>query len=112
MKTLRALYRGESPIDFPALWRPAIIGSITIVVVGLLSFGILGLNLGLDFEGGTSYEVRAPDATVADVRELVADMGYPEARIQLVDDDIVLIRSDVQDPVSYTHLTLPTIYSV
>ena len=98
MKTLRALYRGESPIDFPALWRPAIIGSITIVVVGLLSFGILGLNLGLDFEGGTSYEVRAPDATVADVRELVADMGYPEARIQLVDDDIVLIRSDVQDP--------------
>ena len=98
MKTLRALYRGESPIDFPALWRPAIIGSITIVVVGLLSFGILGLNLGLDFEGGTSYEVRAPDATVADARELVADLGYPEARIQLVDDDIVLIRSDVQDP--------------
>ena len=98
MKTLRALYRGESPIDFPSLWRPAVTTSVVAVLIGLLSFVVLGLNLGLDFEGGTSYEVQAPDASVADARELMADLGAPEARIQLVDDDLVLVRSDVQDP--------------
>ena len=98
MKTLRALYRGESPVDFPLLWRPAVTTSVVAVVLGLLSFAVFGLNLGLDFEGGTSYEVRAPDVSVADARELMADLGAPEARIQLVDDDLVLVRSDVQDP--------------
>ena len=98
MKTLAALYRGESPVDFPSLWRPAATASLVAVLLGLLSFTVLGLNLGLDFEGGTSYEVRAPYASVADVRELMADLGAPEARIQLVDDDLVLVRSDVQDP--------------
>ncbi|MDG2426944.1 MAG: protein translocase subunit SecF [Acidimicrobiales bacterium] len=98
MKTLRALFRGESPVDFPSLWRPAITASAVSVVIGLLSFAVLGLNLGLDFEGGTSYEVRAPDASVTDVRDLMADLGVPEARIQLVDNDLVLVRTDVQDP--------------
>ena len=104
MRILRALYRGESPIDFPALWRPAAMGSAAVVVVGLLSFAVLGLNLGLDFEGGTSYEVRAPGVSVSDARDLMADLGSPEARIQLVDDDIVLVRSDVQDPARATEI--------
>jgi preprotein translocase subunit SecF len=98
MKTLRALYRGESPVDFPSLWRPAITASVVSVFIGLLSFAVLGLNLGLDFEGGTSYEVRVPAASVSDVRDLMADLGVPEARIQLVDNDLVLVRTDVQDP--------------
>ena len=36
MKTLRALYRGESPVDFPSLWRPAVTASVVAVVLGLL----------------------------------------------------------------------------
>ena len=54
MRAIRGLYRGESAVDFPSLWRRAAIGSGAAVLVGLLSFVVLGLNLGLDFEGGTS----------------------------------------------------------
>ena len=30
MKTLAALYRGESPVDFPSLWRPAATASLNV----------------------------------------------------------------------------------
>ena len=55
MKFLRGLYSGESALDFPRMWRRAGFGSGAAVLVGLLSFVVLGLNLGLDFEGGTSF---------------------------------------------------------
>ncbi|MBH99811.1 MAG: protein translocase subunit SecF [Acidimicrobiaceae bacterium] len=98
MKMLSGLYSGESALDFPRMWRRAAIGSAAAVFVGLLSFVVLGLNLGLDFEGGTSYEVQAPEASVADVRSVLADLDATDARVQLVGDDRVLVRSDVQDP--------------
>ncbi len=98
MRTLRLLYRGEAPVDFPRLWRRALVASATLLVVGIGSFALRGLNLGLDFEGGTSYEVRSPGASVADAREVMADLGAADARIQLVDQDVLRIRSDIDDP--------------
>ena len=98
MRTLRLLYRGEAPVDFPRLWRRALVASAALLVVGIGSFALRGLNLGLDFEGGTSYEVRSPGASVADAREVMADLGAADARIQLVDQDVLRIRSDIDDP--------------
>ena len=98
MRTLRLLYRGEAPVDFPRLWRRALVVSATLLVIGIGSFAVQGLNLGLDFEGGTSYEVRAPGTSVADAREVMADLGAADARIQLVDQDVLRIRSDIEDP--------------
>ena len=98
MSSLRLLYRGEAPVDFPRLWRRALVASATLLVIGIGSFALRGLNLGLDFEGGTSYEVRSPGTSVADAREVVADLGAADARIQLVDQDVLRIRSDIDDP--------------
>ena len=98
MRILRLLYRGEAPVDFPRLWRRALVVSATLLVIGIGSFALQGLNLGLDFEGGTSYEIRSPGTSVADAREVVADLGASDARIQLVDNDVLRIRSDIDDP--------------
>ena len=98
MRTLRLLYRGEAPVDFPRLWRRALVVSATLLVIGIGSFAVQGLNLGLDFEGGTSYEVRSPGTSVADARKVMADLGAADARIQLVDQDVLRIRSDIDDP--------------
>jgi len=98
MRILRLLYRGEAPVDFPRLWRRALVVSATLLVIGIGSFALQGLNLGLDFEGGTSYEIRSPGTSVADAREVVADLGASDARIQLVDQDLIRIRSDIDDP--------------
>ena len=98
MRILRLLYRGEAPVDFPRLWRRALVVSATLLVIGIGSFALQGLNLGLDFEGGTSYEIRSPGTSVADAREVMADLGAADARIQLVDQDVLRIRSDIDDP--------------
>ena len=98
MRILRLLYLGEAPVDFPRLWRRALAVSATLLVIGIGSFALQGLNLGLDFEGGTSYEIRSPGTSVADAREVVADLGASDARIQLVDQDLIRIRSDIDDP--------------
>ena len=98
MSTLGGLYRGESAVDFPRLWRRALIASTVAVLIGLASFGVRGLNLGLDFEGGTSFEVRAPRTSVAEARQVMERLDAADARIQIVDGELLLIRSDVEDP--------------
>ena len=55
MKTLKSLYQGENPVNFPNLWKRAFIASMVVLIIGIGSFAVRGLNLGLDFEGGTSY---------------------------------------------------------
>ena len=49
---LRTAYRGEQQIDFPSLWRRALLGSLAAVVVSLGSFVVRGVDLGIEFEGG------------------------------------------------------------
>jgi len=98
MKTLKSLYRGENPVNFPNLWKRALIASMIVLLVGLSSFVFRGLNLGLDFEGGTSYEVRSSGVTVSETREILSSVGAADSRVQKVGDDLTRIRSDIDDP--------------
>jgi len=98
MKTLKSLYQGENPVNFPNLWKRAFIASTIVLIVGVGSFAIRGLNLGLDFEGGTSYEVRSSSVTVSETREILSSVGAADSRVQKVGDDLIRIRSDIDDP--------------
>ena len=102
MKTLKSLYMGENPVNFPKLWKKAFICSIIVLAMGIGSFGFRGLNLGLDFEGGTSYEVRAAEVTVSDTREVLATVGASDSRVQKVGTDIIRIRSDIDNSIFST----------
>ena len=98
IRTLRLLYSGETPVDYPKWWKRTILISALLLVASVSSFFVRGLNLGIDFEGGTSYEVRAPGISVAEAREALSSIGLEEARIQLVDEEVLRIRSDISDP--------------
>ncbi|HJP16092.1 MAG TPA: protein translocase subunit SecF [Acidimicrobiales bacterium] len=98
IRSLRLLYAGEAPIDYPRWWRRAVLISAVLVAASISSFFVRGLNLGIDFEGGTSYEVRAAGTTVAEARNIVSSVGLEDARIQIVDEEILRIRSDISDP--------------
>ena len=95
---LRGLYAGETVIDFPRWWRVAVLASGIALLLSLGSFGLRGLELGIDFAGGTSSEVAAPDASVSDARSLLSRFGADGARIQVVDGDMIRTRSDIDDP--------------
>lgn len=54
------------------------------MVIGLISLVISGLNLGIDFTGGTVWEVAAGKASVAEVSSAMTDLGYQDAQVQEV----------------------------
>ena len=93
-----SLYRGEQQIDFPRLWRRALIGSLVAVVVSVASFGIRGIDLGIEFEGGTSWEVPAPQVSVAEVRDALRGTGAADAKIQTLGGDTIRVRADIEAP--------------
>ncbi len=92
---------GLRHIDFPNLWKKALIGSAIAVVASVLALAIGGLNLGIDFEGGTSFEVET-DASTDDVIAVLPSEIATEARVQEVTDETgaryVRVRSSVEDP--------------
>ena len=98
IRSLRLLYSGEAPIDYPQWWRRAVLISAVLVIASISSFFVRSLNLGIDFEGGTSYEVRSAGTSVAEAREAVSSVGLEDARIQIVDEEVLRIRSDISDP--------------
>ena len=51
------LYNGETSIDFVGRRRLWAILSGAVIAVGLVSLVAQGLNFGIDFEGGTAWEV-------------------------------------------------------
>ena len=78
------VYRGETKFDFVGRRRWWFAVSGLIIVLGLVSFGVRGFNWGIDFKGGTSWEIPAHGATVSDVQTAVSNAGVPGATIQIL----------------------------
>jgi SecD/SecF fusion protein len=54
-----------------------------ILVVGAVALGAKGLNLGIDFKGGTQLTFKTPAAhTTGDIRQVMEKQGYGDAVIQ------------------------------
>ncbi|MDQ2694293.1 MAG: protein translocase subunit SecF, partial [Pseudomonadota bacterium] len=71
------LLSGNTNIDFLAKGRMALIASLAVLIVCVLSLAIRGMNLGLDFTGGTVIEVGYPQPVdVPEVRQTLAQAGF------------------------------------
>ena len=114
MKTLRMLFRNEHHFDFPAMWRKALIGSAVLVLVSVGALVFRGLNLGIEFEGGTAWEVTAPGVSVADTRDALGGTGAESAKIQTLGSDAIRVRADLdtQEEVAAVTATLAELASV
>ena len=70
-------------IDFLRWGRLALGGSITVLLIAIGSLLFRGMNLGLDFTGGTVIEVRYPEPVeIPKVRETLAKAGFGDAQTQ------------------------------
>ncbi|HWE56523.1 MAG TPA: protein translocase subunit SecF [Acidimicrobiales bacterium] len=65
------LFRGETSFDFAGRWRRWFAISGIIIVIGLVSIGVRGINFSIDFKGGSVWDVPTATATVADARNAV-----------------------------------------
>lgn len=70
-------------LDFMGKRRLFLIFSAALVVGSILLFLIQGLNLGVDFRGGTLIEVKTTETTtISDLRDILSGLGLGEVTLQ------------------------------
>jgi preprotein translocase subunit SecF len=93
--TLSDIYHERTHFQFiERSWRWALLSgiAITISIVALL---VSGLNLGIDFEGGTQWEFTKSSPSSDAVRNVVKPLGLGDAKILIVGGNHVRVQSKV-----------------
>ena len=92
---LRRLYRNEVNFDFPRLWRRSIVLSLVVLLIAGGAWLFRGLNLGIEFEGGVTWEAQLGDVSVAEVRESLIPLGHADSRIQQLAGGATRVRAEL-----------------
>jgi preprotein translocase subunit SecF len=101
------LLKTKTNIDFMGQRKLAMMVSGILLLVSLVSFGVRGLNYGIDFTGGTLVEVGYPEsADLGQIRTDLAEAGFPEATAQYFGTSRdVLVRLEAREDVSKAELS-------
>jgi preprotein translocase subunit SecF len=90
------LYHGETSYDFMGKKRFWFTVSAVVILIGFASLGIRGLNFGIDFRGGTEWEVRSHTLSVAKAGDVMRSEGFPEAKIQRIGTESIRAQADLK----------------
>jgi preprotein translocase subunit SecF len=90
------LYHGETAFDFVGKTKRWLLISGIIIAIGAVSLGVRGLNFGIDFRGGTAWEVPTPNPSVNAARDALRPLGLQEAKIQVLGSNILRVQADPQ----------------
>lgn len=70
-------------IDFLRWRKLAMTWSIAVLLIAIMALLVRGMNLGLDFTGGTVLEVQYPQPVeIPQIRDTLAKGGFPDAQTQ------------------------------
>ncbi len=85
------LYHGQTNFEFVRRWKRWALISLTVIGIGLIALipSVRGLKLGIDFKGGTLWELPAKGLTEAKARSII---GSNDVRIQFVGKNRISIR--------------------
>lgn len=98
MSGFSRLVHGETKINFVKWWKRGVTLSVVLVIISIGSLAFRGLNLGIDFEGGTSWEVVAPGVSVSEAREALSEVGEGQSKIQIVGADTLRVQGAAESP--------------
>jgi preprotein translocase subunit SecF len=81
---LGRLFEGQTAIDFVGRRKIGLVVSVVLLIATVVSLFAQGLNLGIDFEGGVSWDVPADEFTVDDAEAVLSEAGLSSegARLQ------------------------------
>ena len=75
--------------------------SLLVIIPGLISLMLQGLNLGIDFAGGTIAQVKfQQEVRIEDLRAELTDQGYGTSKIQAMDDGYIRSRPLIWSKIS------------
>jgi preprotein translocase subunit SecF len=89
------LYHGLTTVDFVGRRKIWFTISITIIVLGLGSLAIRGFNLGIDFKGGSSWEVLAPKTSITSMTNAVKAAGLTDPQVEELGSDTYQVSADI-----------------
>ena len=76
-------FKQSTNIDFMAQRKGAAVLSTVLFVLSIVSLMLYGLNMGLDFTGGTQIQMTFPhEADVNKIREDLQKSGFKEAEVK------------------------------
>ncbi len=79
------LYRGETRFDFVGKRRIWFALSTLIILLGVLSIILRGgLNLGIEFKGGTEWTIAAPGVTQTEAMDAIKGTGVVDPTVELL----------------------------
>ena len=83
------------------------IPGIIFILLGPLTGGAAGIQLSIDYTGGTKWEIRFDDRTVTpeQVKAVLAAEGYGDSIVQTTSDNFLLIRTV---PIGFVEAASPT----
>jgi preprotein translocase subunit SecF len=87
------LYHGETSFDFMGHKRWWFGLSAVIIVAGVISLIVSGLNLGIDFKGGVTWQAKANGVSVSAMRDAVRPFGIGDATIQTTGNGFIKVSS-------------------
>ncbi|MCX6512494.1 MAG: protein translocase subunit SecF [Actinobacteria bacterium] len=91
----RRLYHGETQFDFMGRRKTWFSVSAAIILVGLASMLIQGLNLGIDFKGGSSWTVQVSGADAKKVEAAVVKAGLVNPTVLVLGNRTVQVEGDL-----------------
>jgi len=105
--TLADIYHERTHFDFIGRSRIWFLASGIAVMISIVALVYSGLNLGIDFEGGTQWEVRVAQGTVStsDVRDALADTQAADAKVLVLGNDSVRVQTPELKPAQQAAIT-------
>jgi preprotein translocase subunit SecF len=97
----------DDVIDFRKVWKYGTTISLLVLVASIVGIVGRGLNLGLDFEGGTAWDVPTRELSVDDARDALTDVGQEGAKIQDLgrgDSRVLRVQSKSDDEATRTEV--------
>jgi preprotein translocase subunit SecF len=99
------LYHGETSFDFMGHKRWWFGLSAVIIAAGVISLIVSGLNLGIDFKGGVTWQAKAKGVSVSAMRDVIRPFGIGDATIQTTGNGFIKVSSKHLSPDKQNQVT-------
>jgi preprotein translocase subunit SecF len=93
MGAVRRMFRGENNFNFVRAWRIGMVISAVLILLSLVGLFTRGIQKGIDFEGGTAWEVPSSKLSVSHARDVMRSFGQADAKIQTVGKSALQVQS-------------------
>jgi preprotein translocase subunit SecF len=100
------LYHGLTTVDFVGRRKIWFSVSAIIIVVGMGSLAIRGFNLGIDFKGGSSWEVLAPHTSITNMTTAVQNAGLTNPNVEKLGSDTYQVTANINSLSQTQQLTV------